>query len=290
MYRQQTLLPIVNLAVAHTKSTTHMHIPGSSLLITTSCPAALRLCGCALQLLDHPQIGALFPSDVVERAKVFLADIPGGVGAYSDSAGALVLRKQIAAAIERRDGYPCSPDDLYLTVSEPGAQGLIAPAFRAQLKGFQGLTLVYGSGCCKPGFTLMLAFSAMACISAPLLTACHTAATAVVRLLCACTCGYEPACNNQCGKVRYCLQQTALLNWGHHPCLQDGASPAVHYMMEMLIRNKSDALLVPIPQYPLYSATLTLYGGQLVPYELDEDAGWGLNVDNLQVGAALSSA
>lgn len=57
--------------------------------------------------------------------------------------------------------------------------------------------------------------------------------------------------------------------------LQDGASPAVHYMMEMLIRSPSDAFLVPIPQYPLYSATLCLYGGQLVPYELDEDAGKG---------------
>jgi len=57
--------------------------------------------------------------------------------------------------------------------------------------------------------------------------------------------------------------------------VQDGASPAVHYMMEMLIRNPTDAFLVPIPQYPLYSATLCLYGGQLVPYELDEDAGEG---------------
>jgi aspartate/methionine/tyrosine aminotransferase len=43
--------------------------------------------------------------------------------------------------------------------------------------------------------------------------------------------------------------------------------------MEMLIRGPTDAYLVPIPQYPLYSATLCLYGGQLVPYELDEDAG-----------------
>jgi aspartate/methionine/tyrosine aminotransferase len=69
-----------------------------------------------MQLLEHPQIGALFPADVIERARVFLSDIPGGVGAYSDSAGALVLRKQIAAAIERRDGYPASPDEIYLTV------------------------------------------------------------------------------------------------------------------------------------------------------------------------------
>jgi hypothetical protein len=35
-------------------------------------------------------------------------------------------------------------------------------------------------------------------------------------------------------------------------------------------------------QYPLYSATLTLYGGQLVPYELDEASGWGLDAKALR--------
>lgn len=30
--------------------------------------------------------------------------------------------------------------------------------------------------------------------------------------------------------------------------------------MRILIRDKNDAILVPIPQYPLYSATLSLYG------------------------------
>lgn len=54
---------------------------------------------------------------MIERARVFLAKIPGGLGAYSDSAGALVLRKQIVAALEKRDGCPASPDELYLTVS-----------------------------------------------------------------------------------------------------------------------------------------------------------------------------
>ena len=41
--------------------------------------------------------------------------------------------------------------------------------------------------------------------------------------------------------------------------------------------------LVPhVLQYPLYSATLTLYGGKLVPYLLDEAAGWGLDVNHLR--------
>lgn len=36
--------------------------------------------------------------------------------------------------------------------------------------------------------------------------------------------------------------------------------------------------MVPIPQYPLYSASLTLQGGKMVGYELDEGRGWGLDV------------
>jgi alanine transaminase len=61
-------------------------------------------------------VAELFPPDVIGRAREFLAGIPGGLGAYSDSAGALVLRRQIAAALERRDGFPANPDELYLTV------------------------------------------------------------------------------------------------------------------------------------------------------------------------------
>jgi aspartate/methionine/tyrosine aminotransferase len=35
--------------------------------------------------------------------------------------------------------------------------------------------------------------------------------------------------------------------------------------------------MIPIPQYPLYSASLTLYGGRQVGYLLDESNGWQLN-------------
>lgn len=45
--------------------------------------------------------------------------------------------------------------------------------------------------------------------------------------------------------------------------MSDGASQSVHALMRALIRDEKDAILVPIPQYPLYSATLALYGGTL---------------------------
>ncbi|KAF6170267.1 hypothetical protein GIB67_013242 [Kingdonia uniflora] len=64
--------------------------------------------------------------------------------------------------------------------------------------------------------------------------------------------------------------------------LTDGASPAVHMMMQLLIRSDKDGILCPIPQYPLYSASIALHGGTLVPYYLDEATGWGLEISDVK--------
>ncbi|KAM7483946.1 hypothetical protein LguiB_008529 [Lonicera macranthoides] len=64
--------------------------------------------------------------------------------------------------------------------------------------------------------------------------------------------------------------------------LTDGASPAVHMMMQLLIRSEKDGILCPIPQYPLYSASIALHGGTLVPYYLDEATGWGLEISEVK--------
>ena len=39
---------------------------------------------------------------------------------------------------------------------------------------------------------------------------------------------------------------------------------------------------MPIPQYPLYSATIALYGGTLLPYYLQEEKQWTLDVKELK--------
>lgn len=70
--------------------------------------------------------------------------------------------------------------------------------------------------------------------------------------------------------------------------MTDGASPGVHYLMKALLRDARDCVLTPIPQYPLYSATITLYGGTLLPYFLDEADGWAL--DTAALGAAVAAA
>jgi len=63
--------------------------------------------------------------------------------------------------------------------------------------------------------------------------------------------------------------------------MTDGASPAVHGLLQLLIRCPKDGWLVPIPQYPLYSAGINLHGGTLIPYYLKEEQGWGLDPEEL---------
>uniref|UniRef100_A0A3Q7FWK2 alanine transaminase n=1 Tax=Solanum lycopersicum TaxID=4081 RepID=A0A3Q7FWK2_SOLLC len=71
--------------------------------------------------------------------------------------------------------------------------------------------------------------------------------------------------------------------------LTDGASPAVnsmdlqvHMMMQLLIGSENDGILCPIPQYPLYSASITLHGGTHISYYLDEETGWALEISELE--------
>eukprot|EP00834_Sanchytrium_tribonematis_P001195 NODE_27_length_39007_cov_1.590650.p10 type:complete len:427 gc:universal NODE_27_length_39007_cov_1.590650:36732-35452(-) len=63
--------------------------------------------------------------------------------------------------------------------------------------------------------------------------------------------------------------------------LTDGASPAVQMILKCLIQNEKVGIMIPIPQYPLYSASITLNGGQIVRYEMDEEDGWDANLDKI---------
>lgn len=121
-----------------------------------------------LALLDYPElleqeaVSTLFPADVISRAKELLSEIPGGTGAYSESQGLLAVRKRIADFIERRDGVPSSPEQIFLT---------------------------------------------------------------------------------------------------------DGASPAVQMALQLCIKDPKDAIMVPVPQYPLYQGSVNLFEGHTVVRE-----------------------
>lgn len=64
--------------------------------------------------------------------------------------------------------------------------------------------------------------------------------------------------------------------------LSDGASPSVARVLQMLIRSSVDGIMIPIPQYPLYSATISLLGGSQLQYYLDESQGWALTASELE--------
>lgn len=130
----------------------------------------------ALLEADPAALGALFAPDAVQRAKDYLASIPGGVGAYSNSQGVQVVREEVAAFLQKRDGHAAHPEHIFLT---------------------------------------------------------------------------------------------------------DGASPAVQMCLSSIIRNSDDAVMIPLPQYPLYSAALALYGGSPCGYYLTEETNWGLTLDSL---------
>ncbi|HEX9080876.1 MAG TPA: aminotransferase class I/II-fold pyridoxal phosphate-dependent enzyme, partial [Holophagaceae bacterium] len=72
--------------------------------------------------------------------------------------------------------------------------------------------------------------------------------------------------------------------------LTDGASKGVQTILRLLIAGPEDGIMIPIPQYPLYSATITLYEGRMVPYYLDEAQGWKLNRAMLEESLAAAQA
>ncbi|CAO3656169.1 unnamed protein product [Mucor hiemalis] len=67
-----------------------------------------------------------------------------------------------------------------------------------------------------------------------------------------------------------------------HIFLTQGASSGVQTLLSMLTENERSGIMIPIPQYPLYSATLALYGARPVNYYLDEANDWALDVNGLR--------
>jgi alanine transaminase len=139
----------------------------------------LALCDLPAEVgVDHPEVGRMFPADVVQRAKEMRRAIgPAGTGAYSGSQGVLQFRKDAAAFIQNRDGHPSYPGNIFLT---------------------------------------------------------------------------------------------------------NGASTAIELVLTTLIDNDQEAVMIPIPQYPIYSALIAKLTGQQIGYELDESNNWAATEEELQ--------
>ncbi|KAJ3369503.1 hypothetical protein GGF31_005213 [Allomyces arbusculus] len=61
-----------------------------------------------------------------------------------------------------------------------------------------------------------------------------------------------------------------------HIFLTAGASPGVQTVLQTIIANDHVGILIPIPQYPLYTAAIALNNGRAVPYYLNETGAWTL--------------
>lgn len=66
-----------------------------------------------------------------------------------------------------------------------------------------------------------------------------------------------------------------------HIYLTNGASEGISRVLQLFATGPSVGVLIPIPQYPLYAATIALLGAQPVPYYLDEERQWTLTADQL---------
>jgi alanine transaminase len=68
-----------------------------------------------------------------------------------------------------------------------------------------------------------------------------------------------------------------------HIFLTGGASAGVSLLISMLISEPGKSgFLIPIPQYPLYTATLAQFSGVPIPYYLDETNEWSTSVNEIR--------
>ncbi|XP_011169172.1 alanine aminotransferase 2 isoform X2 [Solenopsis invicta] len=71
----------------------------------------------------------------------------------------------------------------------------------------------------------------------------------------------------------------------HNIIISNGASEGIKSILKLFnerINNKPSGVLIPIPEYPLYSATLAEFGLAQIGYYLDEDNKWSLKINELE--------
>lgn len=63
--------------------------------------------------------------------------------------------------------------------------------------------------------------------------------------------------------------------------LTAGASSGVNTLLHVISSSPKTGVMIPIPQYPLYTATLALLDAKPVEYFLEEQSHWSTNVEKL---------
>lgn len=70
--------------------------------------------------------------------------------------------------------------------------------------------------------------------------------------------------------------------------LTGGASVGVNTLLHIICEGPKTGILVPIPQYPLYTASLAVLDATCVPYHLNESSNWGTDLSTIR--SSLQSA
>mmetsp|Transcript_12506 Transcript_12506/g.17757 ORF Transcript_12506/g.17757 Transcript_12506/m.17757 type:complete len:522 (+) Transcript_12506:186-1751(+) len=64
--------------------------------------------------------------------------------------------------------------------------------------------------------------------------------------------------------------------------ITNGASSGIQMILNALVADSKCGVMIPIPQYPIYSATIDMLDGQKVGYYLDENKSWDMSMDELE--------
>jgi len=64
--------------------------------------------------------------------------------------------------------------------------------------------------------------------------------------------------------------------------MTNGASSGIEMILNALIADSNCGVMIPIPQYPIYSATIDRFGGKKVGYAMDETKGWSASLEELE--------
>ncbi|GEQ71852.1 hypothetical protein JCM33374_g5538 [Metschnikowia sp. JCM 33374] len=64
--------------------------------------------------------------------------------------------------------------------------------------------------------------------------------------------------------------------------LTSGASASVSYLIQLLSRSEKSGFLIPIPQYPLYTASIALNNATPIGYFLDEANDWSTDPEQIR--------
>jgi len=67
-----------------------------------------------------------------------------------------------------------------------------------------------------------------------------------------------------------------------HIQMIDGSADGVIDIISAHISDHQTGIMIPIPQYPLYSGSITYLGGTEVPYYLEEESGWQVSIQHLE--------